>query len=56
MFRLVDESRLVSSLSDIFVVIMFVYVSNHPLLAAAAIPFKIWIEFSKPGFLALYWK
>ena len=48
---LVDESWLVSRFVNIFVLIMLVAVSNHPLLSAAAIPINIGLNFQNPGFL-----
>ena len=48
---LVDESRLVSRCFNIFVLIMLVSVSNHPLLSAAAISINNGLNFQKPGFL-----
>jgi len=51
MYMLVDESWLVSRFVNIFVLIMLVAVSNHPLLSAAAIPINIGLNFQNPGFL-----
>ena len=50
-YMLVDESWLVSRFFNIFVLIILVSLSKHPLLSAAAIPINIGLNFQNPGFL-----